>query len=102
MNPTDNVASAAPSRTPAPQEPDPAALPALLDRRRAAAFLTRHYFPVSHRSLEAWPLPLRHVNGRALYQTTDLIAEAERRIAAAPVLMGGRRKNAATPARDST
>ena len=102
MNPTETVASAAPFRTSAPEQPDPANLPVLLDRRRAAAFLSRHYFPVSHRSLEAWPLPLRPVNGRALYLTADLIAEAERRIAAAPVLMGGRRKNATTPARDAT
>lgn len=101
MNPTDNVASAARSRASAPEQPALATLPAMLDRRRAAEFLTQHYFPVSHRSLEAWALPLRHVNGRALYQTADLIAEAERRIAAAPVLMGGRRKNATTPARDA-
>jgi hypothetical protein len=31
--------------------------------RTAADLLTRHLFPVSHRSLEAWPLLTQRVNG---------------------------------------
>jgi hypothetical protein len=33
-------------------------LPANVDRRTGADLITQHLFPVSYRSLEAWPLPL--------------------------------------------
>jgi hypothetical protein len=68
-------------------------LPANVDRRRGAELLTKHLFPVSHRSLEAWELPTRHVNGRAVVSTAKLFEMAFDKLNAAPVVMGGRRGN---------
>ncbi len=68
-----------------------AAQPATVDRRSGADLITRHLFPVSHRSLEAWPLPTRHVNGKAVIQTSVLFELAYAKLAAAPIIMGGRR-----------
>jgi hypothetical protein len=66
-------------------------LPPNVDRRTGAALVTKHMFPVSHRSLEAWPLPTRHVNGRAVVPTDTLFEVAYAKFTAAPVVMGGRR-----------
>ncbi|HEY1410720.1 MAG TPA: hypothetical protein VGF36_01200 [Rhodopila sp.] len=65
--------------------------PPNVDRKTGAALLTRHMYPVSHRSLEAWKLPTRRVNGRALIPTATLFEVAYAKFAAAPVVMGGRR-----------
>jgi hypothetical protein len=70
--------------------PDLATLPRRVNRRDGADLVTRLYFPVSHRTLEAWPLGWRHVGGYAVCETADLLAEAERRFNAAPVIRGGR------------
>jgi hypothetical protein len=67
------------------------ALPARVDRRRGAAIITHRYFPVSHRTLEAWPLTWRRVNGRALVDTAELLAFAEAKVAAALPVRGGKR-----------
>jgi hypothetical protein len=66
--------------------------PPNVDRRTGATLITRHLFPVSHRSLEAWPLPTRRVNGRAIIPTLFEIAYAK--LAAAPTIMGGSRNEA--------
>ena len=66
-------------------------LPTNIDRRRGAEVITQHLFEVSPRTLEAWPLPTRHVNGRALVSTRVLLEAAYERFACAPVLMGGRK-----------
>jgi hypothetical protein len=68
-----------------------AQLPTNVDRRTGAALITQHLFPVSYRSLEAWPLPTRHVNGRAVMPTVKLFEIAFAKLNAAPVVMGGRR-----------
>lgn len=65
--------------------------PPNIDRRKGADLITKHLFPVSHRSLEAWPLPTRHVNGRAVIPTAALLEVAYAKLAAAPVIMGGKR-----------
>jgi hypothetical protein len=65
-------------------------LPANVDRRRGADLITRHLFPVSYRTLEAWPLPTRHVNGRAIISTRQLFEIAFAKLNTAPILMGGR------------
>lgn len=67
-----------------------ASLPVNVDRRTGAALITKYLFPVSHRSLEAWPLPTRHVNGRAVVPTAKLFEIAFAKLIAAPVVMGGR------------
>jgi hypothetical protein len=66
-------------------------LPANIDRRTGAGLVTRYLFPVSHRSLEAWPLPTRRVNGKAVVATVVLFEIAFAKLSAAPVVMGGRR-----------
>ncbi|MBP0463083.1 hypothetical protein J5Y09_04100 [Roseomonas sp. PWR1] len=71
--------------------PISASPPKLVDRKRAAALVNERYFPISPRTLEAWPLTLRRVNGKALIDTAELFKLAEERIAAAPVTRGGRR-----------
>jgi hypothetical protein len=53
--------------------------------------LTHHFFPVSHRTLEAWPLTWRHVNGKALVETAELFAFAQSKLDAAAPIRGGRR-----------
>ncbi|WP_376091244.1 hypothetical protein ACE7GA_21370 [Roseomonas sp. CCTCC AB2023176] len=71
-------------------------LPPAVTRRHGAELLRRHLgFPVSPRSLERWPVPVRLVNGKATLPTYPLFAEAVKRINAAPVLMGGSAKAAA-------
>ena len=65
--------------------------PVNVDRRTGAELITRHFFPISHRSLEAWPLPTRRVNGKAIIPTAKLFELAFAKLNAAPVIMGGRR-----------
>jgi hypothetical protein len=66
-------------------------LPTNVDRRAGAEAVTEHIFPVSPRTLEAWPLPTRRVNGKAITQTKALFEVAYAKFAAAPVVIGGRR-----------
>ena len=62
--------------------------PVRVGRRVAAEIVTNNFFPVSHRTLERWPLKWRRVNGRALVATSDLLAEAQRRVDEAPEIRG--------------
>jgi hypothetical protein len=66
-------------------------LPSNVNRRTGAELVTKHLFPVSHRSLEAWPLPTRHVNGKAILATVTLFEHAYAKLQSAPVIFGGRR-----------
>ena len=66
-------------------------LPARVDRRTAAELVTERYFRVSPRSLEAWPLAWRHVNGKAHCDVPELFAAAQAKLDAAPPVRGGRR-----------
>jgi len=68
-----------------------ASVPVYSDRRSGAILLTRYLFPVSHRSLETWPLPWQHANGRSITPTVVLFAVGHAKLDAAPVIMGGRR-----------
>jgi hypothetical protein len=71
-------------------------LPANVTRRVGAEIITKHVFPISHRSLERWPLPTKFVNGKATAPTIELLAQAWARFSAAPILMSGQRSNAET------
>lgn len=64
-------------------------LPVRMDRRMAASVISRFYFPVSHRTLETWPVGWRIVNGRALAETDEILAFAARKLAMAPAIRGG-------------
>ncbi len=68
------------------------ALPARVDRKVAAEIVTRFYFPISRRTLEAWPLTWRHLNGKAICETDELLAEAQSKLDAAVPYRGGRSK----------
>ena len=68
--------------------------PVNVDRRVGAEIVTQHYFPVSPRTIESWPLTVRRVNGKALYNTAELLAYARERLEAAPAIRGGRRSAA--------
>jgi hypothetical protein len=67
-------------------------LPARVDRKVAAEIVTRFYFPISKRTLEAWPLTWRHLNGKAICETDELLAEAQSKLDAAVPYRGGRSK----------
>lgn len=60
-----------------------------VDRRDGARLIARLHFPISPRTLERWPVNWRRVNGRALVETEELLAEAQRRVDSAPVIRGG-------------
>src|SRR5690348_6579065 len=66
-------------------------LPRSMSRRRGGQEVSQHLFDVSHRTLEAWPLSVRRVNGHAILDTRELFALAYRKYLDAPVVMGGRR-----------
>jgi hypothetical protein len=66
-------------------------LPRKVSRRRGADLVKEHFFEVSHRTLEAWPLPTQLVNGRAITPTKALFEVAYEKLSRAPVVMGGRR-----------
>ena len=65
-------------------------LPVRVDRATAATIVTNLFFKVSPRTIEKWPLAIRHVNGRALIETSDLLALARAKLDEATPLMGGR------------
>jgi len=73
-------------------KPAPAPFPVRVDRRMAAALVTLHFFPVSPRTVEAWPLTIRRVNGKATIETAELFQFAQTRLDAAPPIKGGRRR----------
>jgi hypothetical protein len=68
------------------------ALPCNVDRQTAADLITRNFFPCSRRTLEAWPLPVRRVNGHAIHPTAAVFAVAYDKLSAAPVIMRPARK----------
>jgi hypothetical protein len=73
---------------------DQSTLPVRVDRRKGAELVTLHYFPVSPRTLEAWPLGWRLVNGKATCLTTELFAVAQAKLDAAPVIRASRQQAA--------
>jgi hypothetical protein len=73
-------------------KPDLHSLPVRVDRETAAELLTKHFFRVSPRSLERWPLAWRRLNGKAHVETRELFEVAEAMLNAAPAIMGGTRQ----------
>jgi hypothetical protein len=68
---------------------DLSALPRFVSRKRGAELVTQFYFPVSHRTMERWPVVGRVVNGRLVFPTPDLLAHAQSMMDAAPAIKGG-------------
>lgn len=81
---------------PLPPEPDLNLLPRRVNRRIGAALVTHYFFPVSRRTLEAWPLEWRRVNGQATCKTAELFDQAEAKLNAAPPIRGGRKPSPET------
>jgi len=81
--------------TPAPQlddrRPNLAELPVRVPRETGAQLVTKHYFAISPRTLERWPVGWRLLNGKAHVETAELFALAETMLAEAPLVMGGRK-----------
>ena len=75
----------------APGLPDLSTLPVNVDRRIGAELVTRYFFPVSHRTLERWPLAGRVVNGRLVFATAELFTHARALMDAATPIRGGKR-----------
>ena len=71
-------------------------LPRHGDRKMLAPIITKLVFPVSHRSLEVWPLKWRRVNGHAVAETTEALVHAWHKFNSAPVTMSGRGRSRAT------
>ncbi|HEY0419593.1 MAG TPA: hypothetical protein VGC80_08745 [Acetobacteraceae bacterium] len=75
-------------------EPDLTDLPRRVDRRCGAELVTRYFFPISPRTLEAWPLDWLQVNAKATCATVELFAVAQAKLDAAPLTRTARRQAA--------
>jgi len=85
--------TAIPTTTSTPQpQPDLSTLPRRVDRKTGAELVTLHFFPVTPRTLEIWPLAWRLVRGRAICDTAELFAVAQTKLDAAPALPSIRRR----------
>jgi hypothetical protein len=71
-------------------------LPRHGDRKMLAPIITKLVFPVSHRSLEVWPLKWRRVNGHAVAETYEALALAWCKFDCAPATISGRGRSCAT------
>lgn len=72
----------------------PASLPPRIARRDAAPMLYAVLgFPVSPRTLESWPVATRLVNGKATFDTAELLAFARSKLDEAPSIRGGRKSS---------
>jgi hypothetical protein len=58
-------------------------LPKFADKTTSAAIVTHHYFPISPRTLERWPLTVRRPNKAVVYEVAELMKMAESRLEAA-------------------
>ena len=67
-----------------------AGAPTFSDRKGGAPLVSHHVIPVSPRSMEVWPLPWQHANGKAVAPTVAMFAVAYAKLSSAPVIMGGR------------
>ena len=78
--------------TTSPSIPIVSAAPATpLRYQRGAELVTRYFFPISPRTLEAWPLDWLQVNAKATCATAELFAVAQAKLDAAPLTRTARR-----------
>lgn len=64
-----------------PEQP----LPQYADKPTAAAIITHHFFPISPRTLERWPLTVRRPNKATVYEVAEVMAVAEAKLNSAYV-----------------
>ena len=55
-------------------------LPQYADKPTAAAIITHHFFPISPRTLERWPLTVRRPNKATVYAVAEVMAVAEAKL----------------------
>ena len=67
-----------------------AELPRFPTRHQIADQATRHLYPVSPRTLEAWPCVVRRINGHACYDREEVLERLFRAVIEAPPIRGGR------------
>jgi hypothetical protein len=60
-------------------------LPVRMDRNQATAFIMAHFFRVSKRAYETWPVKQQIIDCRSHSLTVDIANEAQRRLDVAPV-----------------
>lgn len=60
----------------APEQP----LPKYADRKTLAAIITHHCFPISHRTLQTWPLTVRRPNRAAVYDVNEALEYAQTKL----------------------
>jgi|TARA_R110000764_G_scaffold118140_1_gene205582 hypothetical protein len=58
-------------------------LPKHADRKTLAAIITHHFFPISHRTLQTWPLTVRRPNRASIYNVEEAMAYAESKLSSA-------------------
>lgn len=58
-------------------------LPQFADKVTSAAIVSHHFFPISPRTLERWPLTVRRPNKVAIYEVEELMRIAEHKLNAA-------------------
>tara|TARA_B100001057_G_scaffold365682_1_gene368821 strand:+ start:902 stop:1144 length:243 start_codon:yes stop_codon:yes gene_type:complete len=60
----------------APAQP----LPKYADRKTLAAIITHHFFPISHRTLQTWPITVRRPNRAAVYEVSEAMEFAQSKL----------------------
>ena len=74
---------------------DPAHPPPRVTRPMAAQLLLAQFgIVVAPRTLEAWPLPVRILGGRATFDTNEVLARGRAMLDDAPAICGGRTRAA--------
>lgn len=58
-------------------------LPQFADKVTSAAIVSHHFFPISPRTLERWPLTVRRPNKVAIFEVDELMQVAEKKLNAA-------------------
>ena len=69
----------------APEQP----LPKYADRKTLAAIITHYCFPISHRTLQTWPLTARRPNRAVVYEVAEAIQLAEAKLERSPCYIQG-------------
>jgi hypothetical protein len=69
----------------APEQP----LPKYADRKTLAAIITHYCFPISHRTLQTWPLTVRRPNRAAVFEVTEAMEYAKAKLECAPCYVQG-------------
>ena len=63
-----------------------------LPRKELAAIISERVRPISHRSLERWPIRAKRIGRQAYHELNEVLARARREIEDAPTVMqSGRR-----------